>query len=250
MFGLTLSAARNVVAGSFLIVASVAGAEEARPFDWTGFYVGGNLGYSATDAKFGVNPTGGWNTVPGEIPLVRGATGSTLSSDGVIVGVQAGFNQQLGIWVMGLEADVSGTTNESSRTGSPIIGTGITSFSQSAELAWMATVRGRLGVAVDNALIYGTAGAAMGDWYIDMRMAGGPDAATFNRSTVETGWVIGAGFEYAFTEHLSLKAEYLYADFGSVEGNSSFVPTSPDFVNAHKVDLTNQVGRAGINYRF
>lgn len=250
MFGPSLPAARIAVVGAFLILSHAAQAGGARPFDWTGFYVGGNVGYSSADADFDVKPTGAWNAFPDQVASVHNATAGTLSSDGVIVGVQGGFNQQLGNWVVGLEADVSGTTNDTSRAGGPIAGTGITSFSQSAELAWMATLRGRLGITAGNALIYGTAGAAAGDWNIDMRMAGGPDAATFSRSGVETGWTVGGGFEYAFTEHLSLKAEYLYADFGSVSGDSSFVPTSPAFLNAHKVELTNQVGRAGINYRF
>ena len=129
-------------------------------------------------------------------------------------------------------------------------GTGVTSISQRVELSWLATLRGRLGVTAGPALLYVTAGAAVGDWDIYMRMAGGPDAAVFSKALVQTGWTAGGGVEYAITEHLSLKGEYLFADFGSVEGESSFLPTAPGFLNEHKVDMTTQVGRAGINYRF
>jgi outer membrane immunogenic protein len=114
----------------------------------------------------------------------------------------------------------------------------------------MATLRGRVGVAAGPALFFATGGAAFGEWDVYMRMAGGPDAAVFSNSSVQTGWVAGGGVEYAFSERFSLKGEYLYADFGSVKGQSAFFPTAPAFVNQHSIDLTAQVARAGINYRF
>lgn len=237
-----------IAIGGVLLLSGPTVADSAYPPIWTGFYVGGNLGYAAGDADFAVNPTGAWNA--DQAASVRSATNGSLSAGGVTAGVQAGFNEQHGIWVVGIEADISGADFSSSRSGGSVSGTGITSFAQRAELAWLATLRGRLGVTAGPALLYVTAGAAVGDWDIYMRMAGGPDAAVFSKTLVQTGWTAGGGVEFTITEHLSLKGEYLFADFGSVAGESSFLPTAPGFLNEHDVDMTTQVGRAGINYRF
>lgn len=234
--------------GTLVLLSSSAFADS--PTDWTGFYVGAHAGYVAGDADFSVNPTGAWNAFPDQAAAVRAATNGSLNPDGGIFGLQSGFNHQLGIWVVGLEADVSGVDLSESRAGGPIPPSGVTSFSQQAELSWMATLRERLGVTAGPALFFATAGAAFGEWDVFMRMAGGPDAAVFSNSTVQTGWVAGGGVEYAFTERLSLKGEYLFADFGNVEGQSAFFPTAPAFVNEHNIDLSAQVARAGINYRF
>jgi len=241
-----LSSLMHVV---MLVLLSTAAAAESPPI-WSGFYVGGHAGYAFADADFDVNPTGAWDGFPAQAAAVRAATDGTLKSDGGAFGVQAGFNHQLGIWVVGLEADVSGVDLSDSRAGGPIPPTGVTSFSQQAELSWMATLRGRLGITAGPALFFATAGAAFGEWDLYMRMAGGPDAAVFSNSTVQTGWVGGGGVEYAFAEHLSLKGEYIFADFGSVGGQSAFFPTAPAFLNEHDIDLSAQVARAGINYRF
>jgi outer membrane immunogenic protein len=235
---------------STLFLAAPAIADYAHPPIWTGFYVGGSVGYGAGDADFRVNPTGAWNALPAQAASVRSTTDGSLTPDGGIAGVQAGFNQQYGIWVVGVEADVSGTDLSGSRTGGPVPGTGVATFSQQADLSWLATLRGRIGVAAGPVLFYGTAGAAVGEWDVYMRMAGGTDAAVFNRSSVRTGWTVGAGAELAISERLSLKGEYLFADFGSFAGESAFLPTAAAFINQHDVDLTAQVGRAGINYRF
>jgi outer membrane immunogenic protein len=249
MTRLPFAALGCAVAGS-IIFAAPSMADYSYPPIWSGLYVGGNVGYGAGDADFSVNPTGAWNAFPAQAASVRSTTDGSLKPDGVIAGVQAGFNEQYGIWVVGIEADISGADQSSSRTGGPVPGTGVTTFSQQADLSWLATLRGRLGVAAGPALFYATAGAAVGEWDIYMRMAGGGDAAVFNRSSVRTGWTVGGGAELAISEHLSLKGEYLFADFGSTTGESIFLPSAPGFLNEHTVDMTTQIGRAGINYRF
>jgi outer membrane immunogenic protein len=249
MIRLRFAALGCAVAGS-LILAAPSMADYSYPPIWSGFYIGGNAGYGAGDAAFSVNPTGAWNAIPAQAASVRSSTDGSLKPKGGIAGVQAGFNEQYGMWVVGIEADINGADQTSSRAGGPVPGTGVATFSQQADLSWLATLRGRLGVAVGPALFYATAGGAVGEWDIYMRMAGGADVAVFNRSSVRTGWTVGAGAELAISEHLSLKGEYLFADFGSVAGESTFLPTAPAFINEHDVDMTTQIGRAGINYRF
>ena len=104
----------------------------------------------------------------------------------------------------------------------------------------------RLGYAFDRSLIYAKLGAA---WTRDKwdanDGAGGTATATSNRM----GWVLGAGYEYAFWDNFSVKLEYDYMKFGSV---------SPTFATAGgltvegsgDVKLDTQVIKVGLNYRF
>jgi outer membrane immunogenic protein len=243
---------RTLACGTLLasIAVSASPATAQEPVTWSGFYIGAHAAALFADADFSTNAVGAWATLPDQAAAVNAATSRSLSSSGGAFGAQLGYNHQFGAWVVGLEGDVAGTTNDESSTGGAIPPSGVTSFTQQAQLAWMATLRARLGVTMGCALFYVTGGAAFGDWDLYMRMAGGPDAAIFNSSTVQTGWTGGGGVEYLFTEHLSLKVEYLYADFGSVSGQSSFLPGAPTFLNEHKIDLTAQAARGGLNYRF
>lgn len=219
-------------------------------FRWTGFYLGANAGYTWSDADFSITPTGSWLAFPALITNIKNSTEGTLEPKGFIGGVQAGFNQQHGSWLWGIEVDLSTVRAEANLVGGPIAGTSITSFSQHAELSWMATVRGRLGMTFDRLLVYGTAGVAFGHWDVNMHMTSGPDAV-FQESAVRTGWVVGGGLEYAFDRNWSLKGEYLYAKFGDLNGSSVFPPpNAPNFTHDHKVELSTQVLRAGLNFKF
>ena len=109
---------------------------------------------------------------------------------------------------------------------------------------WLATVRGRAGYAWDRVLFYGTGGAAFGD----LQAAAG--VLPFN-STTQVGWTAGAGVEFAFTPNLTGKVEYLYVDLGSQScavascaGGTFAIPA------VTTVPLTENVIRAGINYKF
>jgi outer membrane immunogenic protein len=246
-----------VLIGSLVVLSPSAKAGGRSQFGWSGFYVGGNAGYAWGDADFSINPTGNWLTLPDptfptQRASIEATTNGTLEPEGFAGGVQVGYNEQRGTWLLGIEADIDGIDADASRTGGHIATTGIDTFSQRAELSWMATLRGRLGFVMGRSLIYATGGVAFADWEVDMYMAGGPnpDEAFFSNSSVRTGGVVGGGFEYALDNHWSLKGEYLYADFGSVSGTSEFSKTGVGFTQEHDVDLTAQVARGGINYRF
>ena len=174
-------------------------------FTWTGFYVGVNAGY-------------GWSTndsnvfVPG-IGFVGGN-----DDGGFVGGAQAGYNYQIGQFVLGLEGDVQwADIGRGARYYDPVIG-----FYGNSSDDWFGTVRARAGVAFDRALIYATGGFAFTDG--------------------DSGWTVGGGVEYAFTNNLSAKVEGLYVNldrnndrFGvvGVNGNDEF-----------------GVVRAGLNFRF
>src|SRR5271155_4236849 len=109
-----------IVAAGLLLglsAAAVAAAPKKPPpppppppaWSWTGFYVGGNVGYgwgsSSVNATF-VDTAG--------IFLSTGST--TVHPDGVIGGGQIGYNWQSGNWVPGFEADIQGSGQRGSGT--------------------------------------------------------------------------------------------------------------------------------------
>ena len=227
-------------------------ASPVAPYSWTGFYIGANVGYGWSDADFGITPTGAWvTTAPASIPSIV-ATNKTLRSNGVVAGGQVGYNHQIGRMVVGIENDFAYYNAQTTFGGGPVLTTLITRYTQQASQTWLATARGRLGLAFDRWLVYGTGGLAVSKWNVVMNMTSlGADAAFSSDKTV-AGWTAGGGVEFAINRNWSAKAEYLYADFGRVTGSSVFPspPNGPNFTHDHSVRLVTQVARAGINYKF
>jgi outer membrane immunogenic protein len=151
-------------------------------YNWSGFYVGGHLGYA-------------WSSEEARSTLT-GITGQT-DPDGFLGGAQIGFNWQTGAFVFGVEADWSWTNAD----GSTAIPAAIT-----AEHNWYGTATARVGYAVDNWLWYVKGGAA----WLDADHTIG--ALTF--SDTRTGWTVGTGLEWALGPNWSAKLEYNYMDFG------------------------------------
>jgi outer membrane immunogenic protein len=185
----------------------------APVFDWTGFYIGLNAGYSwgnvdiaASDAFVNVLPP------PYALPPVA----TTLHPASFIGGAQAGYNWQTGNWVLGLEIDIAWRNGKSDFTFAFPNGLDFASFH--VEQNWVGTVRPRLGIAANNWLFYVTGGLAYGELehsYMETR----PTVASANRMASENvtraGWTAGGGVAVAFNPQLSLGVEYLYMDFGS-----------------------------------
>jgi outer membrane immunogenic protein len=223
----------------------------APAYSWTGFYMGLNLGYS-----FG-NERTNW-TVAG-VPV--GTTSAKM--DGILGGGQAGYNWQSGSWVLGIEADIQGTGERGTSTISrsvttdpcfPVAVCPITTtaaLSNQEKLSWFGTVRGRLGVTpTDRALIYATGGLAYGEVQTigSETVAGATLAGSTN--TTHAGWTVGGGVEWALwgSNNWTAKVEYLYVDLGTVNNTfAGIAPFTPISTSAH---ITDNVVRAGINYRF
>lgn len=127
---------------------------------------------------------------------------------------------------------------------------------------WLATLRGRVGVLVTpRSLVYLTGGLAgghvKGSTFVDI----GPTCAINNSCSVGKasdtlwGWTLGAGVEHAFASGWTLKVEYLYYDLGSLsyaanETSNSFPPALGTQNLKVETDVTGQILRAGVNYRF
>ncbi|SFU71382.1 outer membrane immunogenic protein [Methylobacterium sp. 174MFSha1.1] len=206
-------------------------------FTWTGFYAGVNAG-----AGFG----GGGGTFTD----ATYGTVTPASRDAAFVGGgQIGYNYQLtpgSGFVLGVEADIQGTTFGRARSG--LVGS-TTFYDVGPSLDWFGTVRGRIGYAFDRFLVYGTGGFAYG---------GGstPANASYYTGTLpdtfRTGWTAGGGVEYAITERLSARIEALYVSLDRNGGSGGLVydTATNAYYGLGKPKADFGVVRAGLNYRF
>jgi outer membrane immunogenic protein len=224
-------------------------------YSWTGFYVGGNVGYAWGNGDTFVNPLPSAATFVNLLP-------QTLSPDpkGVIGGVQAGYNWQSGQFVLGVEADIQGADVKGDARQSPIIQNNGTPFPGAGflnvheRLNWFGTARLRAGYTpVDRLLLYVTGGVAFGDVdysaQTDFRPVGTEQyPAAFSRTKV--GWTAGAGAEWAFAQNWSAKAEYLFMDLGNESTIANPIPPLPPFQVGYSWKTQDHIVRLGVNYKF
>ena len=218
-------------------------------YNWTGFYIGGNIGYSWGRS----NDTSTLTNAAGTV-LLTSADKSDLN--GIVGGGQIGYNWQMQSWVWGLEADIQGTDEKGSRAfsyTSPglncILACGpvTTPFALNQKIDWFGTVRGRAGVLLTpKVLLYATGGLAYGE-VNSSETVGGPLPAAFSSSTTNVGWTVGAGIEGAIGGNWTAKLEYLYVDLGTVSGSFTLPSTNVISYSSH---ITDNILRVGVNYRF
>jgi outer membrane immunogenic protein len=180
-------------------------------YNWSGFYLGGHIGV-------------GW------------AGGGA----GFLGGGQAGFNYQIGQWVLGVEAQASATSIKDTASATFVFTPGFAVGSASAEahLDWISTLAARVGWAFDRWLVYGKLGGAWAHVSVEAAagitsIAGTVGVTAFADKT-SSGWMLGFGTEYALGNNWTAKVEYDMIDFGN------------DFVADNKVHLV----KTGVNYRF
>ena len=199
-------------------------ASPAPVYQWTGCYVGGNVGGGTSGTNFGsiVDP----GTYLGI------ADAATVSADGsgsrnnlaVPAGGQLGCNWQTGTFVVGLEGDLDyfhsnpNINNNTAATGISLANGSPVGITQKLTTNFLATVRPRFGIAADRNFAYITGGVAFtsvnyAETYSDGNPAPGPGASFASASRSLVGWTAGAGWEYAFADHWTVRAEYLIAVF-------------------------------------
>jgi outer membrane immunogenic protein len=218
-------------------------AASARPtaapvlWTWTGFYIGayGGGGWAREDFDHPYDPTG---TIG--LPAVGSAPFTGIHDSGAIVGGQFGYNwQPYAHWVMGVEADVSGTTIKKSDTrggasvqcieGCSTTTTTTISAAIANKVRDLGTLRGKVGwTPFDNMMVYGTGGLAWGqinhaESDITNETCTGPvcDGFTslvvthsFSATTTQFGWAAGVGLDWRIWSDLILGVLYLHYDLG------------------------------------
>lgn len=233
------------------------------PFSWTGFYLGGTAGARWTQADPRLSAVNGPVPLyfPADIPGLTAIGSPGISATSAIVGAKAGYNQQWGHFVAGIEGDISWFHfNKTVATaGSPFLTfpVGTAAFSTTVSTNWLATIRPRFGYAVDKALFYATGGVAIGDvkysnGYVGFSPLGfGFEFETATVSQTRVGWTVGAGIDYAITPHWVVSGEYLHVDLGSVS-TSGLVTTgsTPTATFNASTKLRSDIGRLGLAYKF
>ncbi len=234
-------------------------------YDWSGFYIGGTAGGAWTDAGVGLNPVNGAipNYPTGDLPALIALGSPSLKEANAIFGGKLGYNLQSSAWVFGLEGDLSSFrfNRSAATTGDPFAGDpppDFAAFNSQAATTWLATLRPRLGFAVDRALFYGTAGVAFGNVSFSSTetdhspWGGGADGrAASSASQTKVGWTVGAGVDYALAANWVLSVEYLHVDLGSIK--ASGVETSGNGSSAtlnFSTWVTSDLARVGVGYKF
>lgn len=196
-----------------------------RPYKWAGLYVGLQAAYTFTDVKAESGPYGGpFNQTYG------------YTNDGLAGGVHAGYNWQYGHYLWGFEADIDAANINTHGTGS-------LGYDHQTHVDWQSTIRGRLGWITGPWLLYGTGGIAFSQASVakTLPLAFTPFASAGERYV---GWTLGAGVERAINESTTLRLEYRYTDYGSVEFSNATANT------VDRTTLTSNAIRAAISFRF
>jgi outer membrane immunogenic protein len=214
-------------------------------YDWSGFYVGGEVG-------------GGWSrsqktVVDGTPAFPAGLVFNPLNASGILGGGYAGYNYQVNrALIIGIDGDYSGADlTGSEATVGP---TGVTSTDH-GKVGWIATVTGRVGFVVDNNfLIYGKGGwawAGFSENGVTTSAAGVPVTNLANNDT-RNGATVGIGGEWGFAPNWSAKLEY---DFVALN-TSNFLNTNTTIATgvttfpARSAGSSLNIVKVGISYRF
>ena len=233
-------------------------------YNWTGFYVGLNAGGAWNESNLTtrtLDPPLGYFAASSP-PAIALVGNQNINRSGFTGGVTGGYNWQVNNAVIGIEADFNYFGVRGSATGTAVypccVGTTFT-VNSSVSTDWLATVRGRAGFLVTPALLfYGTGGLAVADVRANYRFTDTFAAANESASISSTryGWTAGVGGEYALMNGWSIKAEYLYVDLGRASTTSNNLTIAAGLVPVplqtwtHTVNLTSNIGRVGINYKF
>jgi len=201
-------------------------------YNWTGFYIGGNLG-------------GAWERTT----ITDNAFDVSFSNtrSGFIGGGQIGYNWQFSPqFVLGVEWMFDGT-NIRSDGDAVVAADGGAILTASAKVDWITTLAARFGWAANNWLFYGKAG---GGWVHDSETVTATAPGMFfsaSASDTKGGWLVGAGIEYGFAPSWTVRLEWDHIGLDDVT-HSGFVIKSPsDIITvSRRFDLLT----VGLNYRF
>ena len=282
MKSFSLFATALLGASSLALIAGPALAQPAAPgtFDWSGPYVGLNAGWNSANSSVSpstatTNQLTGVSAGAGAV-TVAPATFSTapmdFSTQSWAAGGQVGFNRQSGHFVYGLEGDMDGTGGHARQfsnyalPATALTSANAVSIERGTAPDWTASVRGRVGWAVDRVLFYGTGGLGLADarqsaFYsytptvtsavatANPGVAYGPYGNLSGEDRVMVGWTAGGGAEFALNRAVSIGAEYRHSDYGdaNVALGSNAAGATHEFT---RIGLSDDQLLAKVNFRF
>jgi outer membrane immunogenic protein len=199
-------------------------------YNWTGFYIGANLGGAWASGMLTDNLTG---------------ASFTGNHSGVIGGGTGGYNWQvLPNFVVGFEGTFDGTSigNTSNIVSVPILGKP-TAVQGSIGTNWVSTLAARFGVAMNNVLYYAKGGGGWAD--NSASLTNTITGASVSTSNTRSGWLVGGGIEYAVSPNWTIKAEY---DYLGLSNWSNSGPLSP--IDTFNLSRQINMFTVGVNYKF
>lgn len=198
----------------------------APVYNWTGCYLGGNVG-------------GAWS----HIEVTDVASGVTVhdNNSGFAGGGQIGCDYQMSAWVFGIRNMFDGTSiNKTTAFSTPTF-----AGSADARVNWFDALTGRVGYLVQpNILIYGQGGAAWTQANVKFTDATGTQVGELSKN--KTGWTAGGGVEWMFVPHWSAFLEYNFMGFGT--RSSSFAGCGGTCILSGKANIQDVL--VGVNYKF
>jgi outer membrane immunogenic protein len=215
-------------------------------YNWTGFYIGGNLGAAFTSASFSDTLPSTFTNSSNTTFLRGGQVGINYEFwGGVVVGAEAMFD-----WAPNQNNTVTATLPGGFPPGSLLAGQ--TSATGTFNNRWLTTATGKLGYAWDRVLLYGKGGGAwVGTNNSSLTLSpSGTALPVSSGSNNNLGWTAGVGVEWAFWGTWSARAEYDYIRLN----NQTYTVTSPttgatlDTIAAN--NRTINMVTAGVNYKF
>jgi len=196
------------------------------PMQWSGFYIGGNVGYGGGDA----NTTFSFDDCPGCF------NPDTVNPEpmGWMFGFQGGMNYRWTAFVTGFEVDFTKSDIAGETSVSPFKFDGGTingALHVDQSLTWVSTFRGRFGVAAGGMLYFGTAGVAVGHVNHFSSISEGPNLAPLTDEGTRFGWTIGGGVEGAITRNMSWRAQYLYINLGETSATDDVIEAKHTWIS-------------------
>lgn len=213
--------------------------EAPMGFSWTGGYVGLFAG-------------GGWGNVDVEdVDSYNGPPQFGYRDAGFLGGVYGGYNWQAGQIVYGVEAELGYLGLKDSKQYPPYVGVRTPQDSVAAvDTDFYAAATARVGYAFDNVLVYakgGVAGLNTEVSYTDTDPTGTTLVSGTSKSKFKAGYTVGGGVEVALTPQWTVKAEYMYADFGNISHTAESA-TGVSWRFKHDLDV--HTAKIGFAYKF
>jgi outer membrane immunogenic protein len=207
-----------------------------QAFSWTGFYVGGNVGFGSVRPNNVLTTVD--NSATGNIGIFNGAfpqndvaaravANQDLSGSTLLGGLHAGYNWQFTNVVAGVEADATllnynKTVNSNGIVPAGLFGGTTLQAVNSFSARNLFTLRGRLGLTVDRLLVFATGGIAFASLDMESRNSWVNNTFEIDHSlnALRSGYVVGGGLEYAILSDWLLRVEYQHVQFGTYSGTT------------------------------
>lgn len=248
-----------ILAASAAVLATPALAQDGD--DWTGPYVGVSAGYNATKSDSSGTLGGNWSVqTQAHRDAVTGGLATSQSVNAASFGGQIGYNAQVGSnFVLGIEADAAYLTGKDTAVRGPVTVPNIANltytFTSRIDPEASAAVKAKAGFAMGPTLVYATGG-----WGWTWAKVGTDITSSQNYRKTSSldhtfdGWVAGGGIEHKFSDSISARLDYTYADQGDVTYQTAYVTGSanqtPAFGEIIRQDLRMHQVRVGLNVHF